>query len=357
VRSSRITTLDQLHQYLYAAMQLEHATIPPYLTALYSIRPGTNADAYHVLRVVAVEEMLHLTLAANLLNAVGGTPDLTVPGFVADYPAHLPDGEQDFEVHRERFSKAALETFLCIERPRQAQDAEKRLVDRGAHKRNRLGVVPGAPHMQFYSIGEFYHEIWLGLRHLHNELGDGLFSGDPVKQITPEYFYSGGGEVVPVTGMASAKAAIDLISEQGEGFGGRIHDSEHELAHYYRFQQLVLGRYYLQGDESGSPTGPELVVDWDAAYPIKTDVHLSDYPADSELYAAATEFNRSYADFLALLTRAFGGEPALFPEAVAGMFGLRDLMTRLMHNPIPGDPGVNGAPTFEVPVTVGGVVA
>jgi hypothetical protein len=357
VRSSKIITVDQLHQYLYAAMQLEHATIPPYLTALYSIRPGTNSDAYHVLRVTAVEEMLHLTLAANLLNAVGGTPDLTVPGFVADYPAHLPDGEQDFEVSRERFSRSALETFLSIERPRQARSEEQRLVNRGAHKRNRLGVVPGAPEMQFYSIGEFYHEIWTGLRHLHEQLGDALFCGDPAKQITPEYFYSGGGEIVAVTDLASAKAAIDLISEQGEGFGGRIYDAENELAHYYRFQQLVLGRYYQDGDESGHPTGPELAVDWDAAYPVKTDAHLSDYPAGSELHEAAVEFNRSYADFLALLTEAFAGEPALFPEAVTGMFRLRDLMTRLMHNPIPGQDGLNAAPTFEMPVRVGGAAS
>ena len=82
--ASRITTREQLHDYLHAAMQLEHATIPPYLTALYSIRPGTNADAFHVLRVTVVEEMLHLTLAANILNAVGGTPDLTKPDFVPD---------------------------------------------------------------------------------------------------------------------------------------------------------------------------------------------------------------------------------------------------------------------------------
>ena len=31
--------------------------------------------------------LLHLTLAANLLNAVGGTPNLTNPGFLPeDYP-------------------------------------------------------------------------------------------------------------------------------------------------------------------------------------------------------------------------------------------------------------------------------
>ena len=72
-------------------MQLEHATIPPYLTALYSIIPGTNSDAFHVLRVVAVEEMLHLTLVANVLNAVGGVPDLTAAGFRPALPG-LPAG-------------------------------------------------------------------------------------------------------------------------------------------------------------------------------------------------------------------------------------------------------------------------
>ena len=55
-------------------MELEHATIPPYLTALYSIHPTPTPTPPHILRVVAVEEMLHLTLVANVLNAVGGSP-------------------------------------------------------------------------------------------------------------------------------------------------------------------------------------------------------------------------------------------------------------------------------------------
>lgn len=346
--SPKITTREQLHQYLYGAMQLEHATIPPYLTALYSIRPGTNADAYHVLRVTAVEEMLHLTLAANLLNAVGGTPDLTRPGFVPEYPAYLPDGETDFSVSRRRFSREALETFLSIERPRKAPDEAARVHDRGHSKRNRLGVQPNQPEMQFYSIGEFYHEIWRGVQHLHRELGNELFCGDPARQISKEYFYSGGGEIIPVTDLASAKAAIDLIAEQGEGFGGTVYDTEHELAHYYRFEQLTLGRYYQDGDQPGSPTGPELHVDWDAAFQIKTDARLADFPPASEVYRAAVEFNRSYADFLELLTRAYNGWPALLLDAVVDMFRLRDQMTRLMHNPIPGQSQLNAAPTFEM---------
>ena len=346
--SSHIKTREQLHQYLYAAMQLEHATIPPYLTALYSIRPGTNADAFHVLRVTAVEEMLHLTLAANLLNAVGGTPDLTEPGFVPEYPAYLPDGEIDFAVSRRRFSREALETFLSIERPRKAPDESARVIDRVHAKRNRLGVRPNHPQLQFYSIGEFYHEIWRGVHHLYAELGDALFSGDPTRQIAPEYFYSGGGEIIPVTGLASAKAAIELIAEQGEGFGGDVYDDEHELAHYYRFEQLTLGRYYQNGDNPGQPTGPELHVDWDAAFNLKTDARLADYPPESEVYRAAVEFNRDYADFLELLTQAYNGRPALLLDAVIEMFRLRDQMTRLIHNPIPGQPGLNAAPTFEM---------
>jgi hypothetical protein len=328
-------------------MQLEHATLPPYLTALYSLKAGTNSDAYHVLRVTAVEEMLHLTLAANVLNAVGGSPDLTKAGFVPEYPAYLPDGETDFTVSRQSFTPQALDTFLSIERPRQAPDESKRLVKRTQVRRNRLAVPPGQPDMQYYSIGEFYEEIARGVHHLHKRLGDGMFSGSRDKQVTPEYFYSGGGEVIPVTDLESATRALDLVAEQGEGFGGGIYDDEAELAHYYRFEQLKLGRYYQPGDQPHQPTGPELRVDWAAVYQVKPDATLGDYPQGSELYAAAADFNRCYGEFLSFLTRAYNGEPALLQEAVVEMFRLRNLMTRLIHNPVPGS-SVNAAPTFEV---------
>ena len=101
---STITTIGELHDYLYRGLQLEHATIPVYLTALYSLHPETNADAWHILRVVAIEEMLHLTLVANVMNATGGQPHLTKQGFVPTYPTRLPDGETDFLVDLQPFS-------------------------------------------------------------------------------------------------------------------------------------------------------------------------------------------------------------------------------------------------------------
>ena len=85
----------------------------------------------------------------------------------------------------------------------------------------------------FYSIGEFYADIGHGLAALQEKLGaKKLFAGDPARQVTPDYYYSGGGEVIPVTDLASAQAAIRLISEQGEGIGGGIFDYEGEISHY-----------------------------------------------------------------------------------------------------------------------------
>lgn len=349
----RITTVDELHNYLHAAMQLEHATIPVYLTALYSIQPRTNSDAFHVLRVVVVEEMLHLTLAANILNAVGGTPDLTREGFVPLYPAYLPDGETDFEVGLQRFSREAVATFLRIERPARSQGESQRLVRRRKAGRGALPTFRAEDdsELHFYSIGEFYQEIGRGLAYLQEEKtksGETLFSGDPARQITPDYYYSGGGEIIPVSNLESAQEAIRLISEQGEGFGKRIYDYEDELSHYYRFQQLVLGRYYRKGDAPDHPSGGPVDVDWDAVYPLKANARLADYPQASELHAAAVEFNAQYKEFLNRITQAFSGQPELLIEAVGDMFRIRETASRLMRNPIPGANGLNAAPTFEM---------
>lgn len=367
-----ITTIEDLYAFLDAGLQLEHATLPPYLTALYSLHPQENADAWHVIRVVAVEEMLHLTLVANVMNAVHRSPDLLRPGFVPVYPTRLPCGPDDFEVHLRPFSAEAIETFLDIERPGKAPSEEQRILPmdwsfadgtgtaarpsereltRLAQSGAFLGAVPGNPAMRFYSIGEFYEEIIRGVNYLEDEAreqGRTIFTGDRARQVTPEYFYSGGGEVIPVTGRDSAVRALTLIAEQGEGLGGGIYSGEDELAHYYRFSQLKEGKYYKKGDPPEAPSGPELKVDWHAAYPVLEDIKLADYPDDPQLMAAAITFNESYAHFLITINSAFNGQPDLLLKAVWEMFRIRDEMTRLVHNPLPNHPGKNAGPTFEL---------
>jgi len=344
---SHIKTVDELKHYLHLAMQLEHATIPIYLTALYSIVPGSNTDASHIIRVVVVEEMLHLTLAANLLNAIGGKPDLAMEGFVPTFPTPLPDGETDFKVSMMKFSREAVDMFCRIERPADSREDGSRHRKKTARDAT-LVPVPHDDSLSFYSIGEFYEEIRHGFDNLHKEMGDKLFCGDPRRQATSEYYYSGGGELFAVTDIKSAEAAMNLIAEQGEGMGGGIFDKEGELSHYYRFDQIRQGRYYQVGDKSHQPTGPKFDVDWDAVYPVKTNTRLADLKGSKELHGAAMAFNQLYATFLRQLTDAYNGDPAILLKAVPAMFHVRDGILQLMHNPIPGNDGLNAGPTFEI---------
>src|SRR5688572_14770508 len=74
-------TLADLQSHLQGAIELELGTIPLYLQAYFSI-DATNAGTATTtvqtsIRNVASEEMLHLELVCNLLNAVGGKPVLT----------------------------------------------------------------------------------------------------------------------------------------------------------------------------------------------------------------------------------------------------------------------------------------
>lgn len=352
-----ITNIDTLHQQLFKAMQLEHATIPPYSTALYSIRQGSNIDAVQILRVVLVEEMLHLTIAANLMNAVAGKVDLTVDGFVPFYPTALPSGETDFEVGLGPFNQDTLETFLKIERPAMAPTIQSRHIRHRPDVHHRLATkqmlhlcqCPHDEELRYYSIGEFYAAIREGICYLEEEAkkqGKTIFTGNPAWQVTSEYYYSGGGKLWAITDLDSACRAIDLVIEQGEGEVCQIFSDEGEIAHYYRFQQLKLGQYYQQGDQPGSPSGPKIKVVWDSVWPIATNLKVEQIP-EGQLRAVAIEFNNAYRDFLQMLTAAFNGKPEFLMAAVPRMFEFRNYMQQLICNPLPGTCN-NAAPTYEI---------
>jgi hypothetical protein len=297
--------------------------------------------------------MLHLTLAANVLNAVGGTPDLTRPDFVPQYPTYLPDGESDFEVNVQRFSRETLDDFLEIERPappRPPETPDKRLIQRPDRPRIVQAVkTSNNRDLHFWTIGEFYAEIGDQMKRLEakaEKKHETIFVGDPKRQVTPAYYYSGGGEITAVYDLKTALEAIRLISEQGEGYGGGIFDHEGELSHYYRFQQLKLGRCYQKGDKPDHPSGVPVEVQWDEVYPVKTNARLSDYPKGSELYDAVLDFRETYQRFLGRITQALSGRPELFLPAVGDMFRLKEKFYHLLHNPIPGQDGVHAAPVF-----------
>src|SRR5689334_16604750 len=100
--------MRELHRWLQAALELEMFTIPPYLTALYSLRDGSNQASATIIQGVVMEEMLHVILVANVMNAVGAkpclSPELTkrdgaVPWSLeaTPYPSRVPHLDVDFE--------------------------------------------------------------------------------------------------------------------------------------------------------------------------------------------------------------------------------------------------------------------
>ena len=65
-----------LQQAAQLALQVEFATVPVYLSGLYSIQ-DRDCVAYQALRSVVMEEMFHLNQAANLVVALGALPRFT----------------------------------------------------------------------------------------------------------------------------------------------------------------------------------------------------------------------------------------------------------------------------------------
>lgn len=77
-------TLPWLRNALQSAITLEFATLPPYLTALWSIKEEMHPAAVSI-REVVQEEMQHMGIACNMLKAIGGTAQIA--GRVPHYPA------------------------------------------------------------------------------------------------------------------------------------------------------------------------------------------------------------------------------------------------------------------------------
>lgn len=332
-----IDSLADLRRHLQWAIELEHATIPPYLCALYSLEPGRNTDAAQVIGSVFVEEMLHLALAANLLNAVGGAPVLDAPQLLPAYPHPLPHGDPAVHINLVPFGPEALELFLNVERPASAE------------------APPEA--QEYHTIGQFYAAVEAGFRMLTDTLGeDAVFCGDPRRQLQEMHFSSGGGQVVAVHDLKSALAALAEIVEQGEGAARTevwdgdkdvFHPERDQVAHFYRFVELKEGRRFRLGDTPQSgPTGEPIAVDFDGVLPMRPNPRSADYPEGSPVRLAQEEFNNTYCLLLYLLEDTFNGNPAQMRDAVGAMYALKSQAQALMKMPS-GDGRTTAGPTFE----------
>ena len=333
-----IETIESLREHLQWAIEIEHSTIPPYLCALYSIKEGTNRESWEVIESIFMEEMLHMTLAANVLNAIGGRPVIDKPDFIPKYPTYLPHSNKAFQVSLSKFSKMAVDVFMMIEKP---EDTD---------------AVPEDDN--YHTIGQFYEAIEQALIRLCDELGEeNVFTGNPNRQIRPDStYYGGSGFIVAVENLETALKALEEVKEQGEGLQheevwdgdqNMFHPERPEVAHYFRFNEILEGRNYQEGDTPQSgPTGEEFEVDWDAVHNMKPNPRSEDYPEGSDIRQKMDDFNHVYCSILHLMHRAFNGQPEFLSIATGAMYELRTKAIQLMKTPT-GDGLTTVGPSFE----------
>jgi hypothetical protein len=255
-----VTHREHLWWLLAEALQLEHMIMCQYLFAQLSLKDGQDegwtpeqTDAVDrwrtTLRGIAIEEMLHMALVANLMSAIGAAPSFGRPNF-PQRSGYFPAGVQ---LDLLPFGEQALDHFLFLERP-EGMDLEdgSGFAAAGAPPRDPVDERETLPRGQeFATVGHLYRGIADGLRTLSSRLGErALFVGSHRAQATPELFHWP--QLVTVTDLESGLAAVEEIIEQGEGAKG---DWSH--AHYGRFlgirQELDLLR---QADPSFEPARP-----------------------------------------------------------------------------------------------------
>ncbi len=336
-------TLEDLQVALQFAMELEHSTMPPYLFAYYSLGNSvTNAEIKVTLREVVIEEMHHMLLAGNLLKAIGGNPVIDSPGFVPAYPTNLPGTvAADLLVPLAPFSRAIAENvFMRIEEPQQILQFPVERVE---------ALLPSR------TIGEFYARI----REAFVANGAGwIVDTSGATQPTHTSLPPG---IKRIRSVADALKAIDLIVEQGEGTAsepifpdGDTIVGNDELAHYYKFAEMVKGRL-KRNPAAGPATPPSQRYFYDAAdpvpfapgevLPLRSNPRSADFALGSPARDAIDAFNANYTEILRQLHAAFNGEPARISLAVDAMNRMGAFAGQIIGIALPD--GTRPGPTFE----------
>jgi hypothetical protein len=299
---------------LQAAIELELSTLPPYLCGMWSIMDPNSppgADAYALIDSVVREEMTHLGLVCNLLTAIGGTPQIAsgYAGFIS-YPGPLPGGVRpQLNVFLGGLTKPYVhDVFMQIEYPEGGPI--------------RFAEVAAAE--TFPTIGAFYDAVLEAFNSLSPPLS-------PANQLTAA---TGGFAVTVIRTLSDVAAAITLIKVQGEGTSTSPKAGS-ELAHYYRFAELYVGRgLVMQGDGSFAFNGPALPFpDTHTMAPIPKGGYRNPSPAAQ---SALIAFDALFSGMLDTLDVAWGtGSQATLSTAIGLMLKLKAAASPLFVIPLP----------------------
>ena len=356
---------EHLWNLLIQATQIEHLIMCQYLYASFSLKTGPDegltpeqADAvarwHKLLTGIAVEEMLHLALVANVSTAIGAAPSLGRPNFPRP-SEYLPSGVQFALLP---FGDAALTHFLYLERPEGMERVDAEEFVPAAPPPDPVTADEIMPRSQnFLTVGHLYRGIEDGLTHLASKLGErALFVGPARAQATPELFHWP--QLIAVTDLASARAAVEEIIEQGEGARGNW-----QPAHYGRFLGIWEEYRRLSEQDPGfQPARPVIPAFTQQPFDIAEPQPLLTDPATRRI---AELFNLGYEVVVHTLTRFFthndetGEQLGILVDAAFGLMAgvLRPLATALTRLPAgPEHPGRTAGPTFEMYYQMGNVV-
>ena len=166
-RAIHVDSREDLIYLLAEAAEIEHNLMCCYLFAAFSLKDeadGLDAAQAAELRSwrraiidVAIEEMSHLTLVANLTLAVGGSPHFGRPNFPVASGYH-PSGVI-VELHR--LDRATLDHFIYLERPEgvEAPDGAT-FAHRDASYVRDMGAGRLMPSAQDYAtVGHLYRGV------------------------------------------------------------------------------------------------------------------------------------------------------------------------------------------------------
>ncbi|MCZ4103029.1 ferritin-like domain-containing protein [Streptomyces sp. H39-C1] len=214
---------------LQTAVALEHATMPLYCAAMYSLEVQ-NYPSYNTIRSVLMEEMVHMAIASNMVAALGGSPN--IQGLAPEFPGTggLPGGvAPDLRLRLAKLSNASLESFMRLEAPEFMLNG-----------RQRGSAYP--------TIGSFYEAIRAAIVVNAGAVERAVREGGPANQVGGNlgYLTFAADDPDPVSRLLQG---LDLIMEQGEGTGAgsvetQREDFQKEGSHYARFAELRYGRRY-----------------------------------------------------------------------------------------------------------------
>ena len=114
----KLLTKHYLLDLLQTALEVTHATMPPLLTALWSIKKGYNRNIRRTLIQILDQERYKIDIIARIMLSLGGRPKIFHGSFVLSYPSSLPNGiDKDQMLSLEMLSLHLLRKGAALTRP------------------------------------------------------------------------------------------------------------------------------------------------------------------------------------------------------------------------------------------------